>query len=132
MKSSCELSQTHHAYWLAVERIHLTCPPGSSLAARPDSVALSPRQSSPPATTPSSPPATSRESPTWPTPRPIGCSRSPLTSPFPTRSRPPCSRPMTGLAASTCWSTTPAMGTAPAVEEGDDADVRTLFETHFF
>ena len=32
-------------------------------------------------------------------------------------------RPATGSAGSTCWSTTPATATAAAVEEGDDADV---------
>src|SRR5215212_2925565 len=78
-----------------------------------------------------SPPATRVRSPTSPAAPPTGFSPSPSTSP--TRARcPPSSHGPRRRSAIDVLVNNAGYGYRAAVEEGDEPDVRTLFETHFF
>ena len=82
--------------------------------------------------TPSSPHATSRRSPTWPTPRPNACSPSRLDVTKPEQVTSAVRQAYERFGGVDVLVNNAGYGYRAAVEEGDDADVRTLFETHFF
>ncbi len=74
----------------------------------------------------------SRESPTWPTPRPTGSLAVALDVTDPEQVASAVQQAQERFGGIDVLVNNAGYGYRAAVEEGDDADVRTLFETHFF
>ena len=81
---------------------------------------------------PSSPHATRQRSRIWPTPHPIGCLPIALDVTRPDQVGSAVQQAQERFGGVDVLVNNAGYGYRAAVEEGDDAEVRTLFETHFF
>ena len=110
----------------------MTCPPGSSLDAPPDWVAPWRRRSLPLVTTPSSPPATSEGSRTSPLTTRTASSHFLSTSQTTAQVTDAVKEAEEKFGGIDVLVNNAGYGYRAAVEEGDDSDIRALFETQFF